>query len=249
MLLGTATWAEGPAERRALVARLESGRVADLNRIEAFRLRKLGEGDAERLAEALVPPSLRRVLEGGPRALARVRQTVAYAEKWDRRGTLPGPLAPTLAEVSLGPCLPRPVCLRRLDGTSLDRLALRGPGTRLMALPHPTLAVVGTTGGLPAGFCLALEEEGGTILGAWLTDGWPQGPLTFRVGGAHRSLPGRGFEGLELPSLRAGEALLLPPPRLKPFPDLLSGVEVRLSSDFDELACQVGSESLHPTLQ
>ncbi|HEY3270044.1 MAG TPA: hypothetical protein VGJ89_02420, partial [Geothrix sp.] len=68
MLLGTAAWSEGPLERRALVGRLASGRLADLNRIEAIRLRKLGEGDPERLAEALVPASLRRLLEGGSRA-------------------------------------------------------------------------------------------------------------------------------------------------------------------------------------
>ncbi len=45
MFLGTAVWNEGPAERRALVARLASGRLADLNRIEAVRLRKLGDAD------------------------------------------------------------------------------------------------------------------------------------------------------------------------------------------------------------
>jgi hypothetical protein len=33
MFLGTAVWAEGPVERRTLVARLASGRLADLNRI------------------------------------------------------------------------------------------------------------------------------------------------------------------------------------------------------------------------
>ena len=39
--------------RQALVARLDSGRLADLSRIEALRLRKLGEGDPDRLAEVL----------------------------------------------------------------------------------------------------------------------------------------------------------------------------------------------------
>ena len=71
MILGTASWTEGAAERRALVAPLPSGRLADLHRIEQLRLKKLGEGDPERLAEAMVPPSLRRILEGGARALAR----------------------------------------------------------------------------------------------------------------------------------------------------------------------------------
>ena len=53
MFLGTASWAEGPIERRVLVARLASGRLADLNRIEAVRLGKLGEGEPDRLAEGV----------------------------------------------------------------------------------------------------------------------------------------------------------------------------------------------------
>ncbi|NTV76339.1 MAG: hypothetical protein HGA66_19325, partial [Holophaga sp.] len=48
MRLGTACWAEGPTERRALVAQLPSdpARVVDLNRLERLRLAKLGEGRA-----------------------------------------------------------------------------------------------------------------------------------------------------------------------------------------------------------
>ncbi|MBK9797623.1 MAG: hypothetical protein IPP58_14250 [Holophagaceae bacterium] len=195
MYLGTAAWAEGPSERRALVARLASGRLADLNRIEALRLRKLGELDAERLADALVPPSLRRVLEGGPRALARARQTAAYAEKWDRRGTLPLGLAPAPDAVDLLPCLPRPAALRRLDGQSLDRLGVRGPGAELTGPPQPGLAALGLAGGAIAGFCLALEEVGSAILGAWLTDEWPTGSLELRVDAARRSAPLRAWGG------------------------------------------------------
>jgi len=249
MLLGTATWAEGPTERRALVAQLASGRLADLNRIEALRLRKLGELDAERLADALVPPSLRRVLEGGPRALARARQTAAYAEKWDRRGTLPLSLAPEGGTVDLLPCLPRPAALRRLDGQSLDRLGVRGPGAELTAPPQPGLAALGLAGGALAGFCLALEEGGSAILGAWLTDEWPTGSLELRVGAARRSAPLKAWEGLALPLLRAGEVLLLPPPRLKALPNLVAGAEVRLSAGFDQLVLRLGAEGLHPTVQ
>jgi hypothetical protein len=249
MFLGTAVWAEGPVERRALVARLASGRLADLNRIEAIRLRKLGEGDSERLAEALVPASLRRVLEGGTRALARARQTAAYAEKWDRRGTLPETLAPPLEAVELLPCLPRPSSLRRLDGLSLDRLAVRGPGAELSAPPQPCLAALGLAGGTMAGFCLALEEGGSAILGAWMTDEWPRGSLELRAGPTRRTAPLRAFEGLELPPLHAGEVLLLPPSKLKSFPGLPAGAEVRLIAGFDSLIVRLAPEGLHPTVQ
>lgn len=249
MLLGTAIWAEGPVERRALVARLVSGRMADLNRIEAIRLRKLGEGDPERMADALVPASLRRVMEGGPRALARVRQTVAYAEKWDRRGTLPETLAPMDSKVDLGPCLPQPAALRRMDGQALDRFDVRGPGAELSSPPQPGLAAVGLAGGGIAGFCLALEEAGSAVLGAWMVDAWPTGHLELKAGAARRSVPLKAWEGLELPSLRAGEVLLLPPPRLKPLPELPIGSEVRLSAGFDQLVLRLGPEGVHVTVQ
>ena len=249
MILGTASWAEGPVERRALVARLASGRLADLNRIEAIRLRKLGEGDPERLADALVPPSLRRMLEGGHRALARVRQAVAYAEKWDHRGTLPVLLAPREDAVDLLPCLPRPAALRRLDGSSLDRLAVRGRSAELSAPPHPALAAVGMAGGGIAGFCLALDDEAGAVLGAWLTNEWPTGTLELKAGAARRSAPLKAWEGLEVPTLRAGEVMLLPPAKLKPLPNLPAGSEVRFSVDFDQLILRIGPEGVHPTVQ
>jgi len=249
MFLGTAVWAEGPVQRRALVARLASGRLADLNRLEVVRLGKVGEGDPERLADALVPPSLRRVLEGGPRALARVRQTVAYAEKWDRRGTLPTLLAPGAESVDLLPCLPRPSSLRRMDGLSLNRLGVGGRGTELSSPPQPCLAAVGMAGGAIAGFCLALEAGGSAILGAWMTDEWPTGSLELRAGATRRTAPLKAWEGLELPSLHAGEVLLLPPPRLKPLPDLVAGAEVRLSAGFDQLILRLGPEGVHPTVQ
>ncbi len=249
MLIGTATWAEGPTERRALVARLASGRIADLNRIEAVRLRKLGEGDPERLAEVLVPSSLRRVLEGGLRALARVKQTLAYAEKWDRRGTLPETLALGLEAVNFLPCLPRPTVLRRLDGLQLDRLAVRGSGAELSSPPQPTLAAVGLAGGSFAGYCLALEDAGSAVLGAWLVDEWPTGSLDLQAGAARRSMPLKAWEGLELPFMHAGEVLLLPPAKLKALPGLLVGSDVLLSADFDRLALRLGPEGVHPTVQ
>jgi len=249
MLLGTAIWAEGPVERRALVARLASGRLADLNRIEAIRLRKLGEGDPELLAEVMVPASLRKVLEGGTRALARARQTLAYAEKWDRRGTLPETLAPGLESVDLLPCLPRPSSLRRMNGQNLDRLAVRGPEAELSAPPRPGLAALGLAGGSLAGFCLALEDGGSAILGAWMTDEWPRGNLELKAGAARRTMPLKVWEGLELPPLRAGEVMLLPPAKLRPLPGLMAGTEVRLSAGFDQLILRLGPEGMHPTVQ
>ena len=249
MLLGTAVWAEGPVERRALVARLASGRLADLNRIEAVRLRKLGEGDPEHLAEVLVPSSLRRVLEGGLRALARVKQTVAYAEKWDRRGTLPETLAPAHEAVNLLPCLPRPVLLRRMDGVNLDRLGVRGHGAELSGPPQPTLAAVGLAGGRLAGYCLALEDAGSAVLGAWLVDEWPTGSLDLQAGTARRSTALKAWEGLELPSLHAGEVLLLPAPKLKALPDLMAGANLSIATGFDRLALRLAPEGVHPTVQ
>lgn len=249
MLLGTAVWAEGPVARRTLVARLASGRVADLNRIEAIRLHKLGEGLPDPLAEALVPTSLRRVLDGGARALARVRQAVNYAEKWDRRGTLPETLAPGPDAVELLACLPRPAVLRRLEGPFLDRFAVRGPGSELSSVPQPSLAAVGMAGGAIAGFCLASDGRGETILGAWMTDEWPTGNLELKMGTAHRSAPLKAWEGLELPLLQAGEVLVLPPPKLKAIPELLAGVEVRILAGFDQLVLRLGPDAVHPTVQ
>ncbi len=249
MRLGTAVWAEGAGERRALVARLDSGRLADLSRIEAVRLGRLGEGAPERLAEVLVPPSLRRVLEGGPRALARTRQAVAYAEKWDRRGTLPEALAPAPGAVRLLPCLPRPVRVRRADGSVLDRLRVAGPGAQLAEPPRPTLAVLGAAGGRPGGFCLALEDAGGAVLGAWMVADWPEGGLELRAGSHRRRVPFTAWEGLALPDLHPGEALLLPPPRLKALPDLPPGTELAVAAPFETLAAGLGPSALHGTVQ
>lgn len=248
MLLGTAAWPEGPGERRALVGRLASGRLADLNRIEAIRLRKLGEGDPDRLADALVPSSLRRLLEGGPRTLSRAKQTLAYAEKWDRRGTLPASLAPLPDAADLLPCLPRPSALHRADGTALDRLAVRGPGVEIGELPRPGLAVLGLAGGGVAGFCLALEEGGSALLGAWMVDAWPEGDLELRAGAARRGTSLGAWEEVALPVLRPGEVLLLPVPKLKPLQELLPGAEVRVATAFETMVLRAGPEGIHPTV-
>ncbi len=250
--LGTALLGGASASRPILVAALPSDpdRGVDLNQVERARQAKLGEGHPDRLADVLVPASLRGILEAGPRALQRLRQTVAYAEKWHRRGDLPEVLAPRLIELQMLPCLPRPSLLRRGDGTHLDRLAVQGPGAELHGLPSPTLAAVGQHGGLPAGFCLALEDLQGAVLGAWLeVDFAWTGHLTLRAGGHQRSAPLESWEGLALPPLRPGEVMLLPHPRLKPLPDLVPGATFTLQAGAELLSLSLGKELLHPTLQ
>lgn len=150
---------------------------------------------------------------------------------------------------NLLPCLPRPAGLRSLGAGWLDRLGVRGSGADLAGPPQPGLAAVGQAGGGIAGFCLALEDAGGAILGHWLTDLWPVGSLELKVGSVRRSMPLKAWEGLELPYLRAGEVLLLPPARLKALPDLAAGTEVRLGAGFDHLLLRLGPEGLHPTVQ
>lgn len=252
MRLGTALWAEGGADRQVLVAPLPSdpGRLVDLHRMERERLARLGEGRPELLAEALVPPSLRMVLEAGPRALQRLRQTLAYAEKWHRRGDLPEVLAPPAASLRLLSCVPRPAQLRRADGHHLDRLAVQGPGGVLRQLPHPTLAAVGQHGGRPAGFCLAVEDLHGAVLGAWLEPDFElKGALEMQAGGHHRTAPLAGWDGIVIPPLRPGEVLLLPPPRLKHLADLVPGAEFSIQIGFERLSLSLARELVHPTLQ
>jgi len=251
MKLGTAVWSEGTGERRTLVAALPSDpdRVVDLNRLEHLRLAKLGEGWAERMAEALVPPSLRALLEGGPRAIQRARQVVAYAEKWHKRGGLPESLAPRREQVRLLACLPRPLALRRWDGTSLDRLSVLGPGGSLASLPLPTLALVGLHGEHPAGCCLAVEHAQGVALGAWLElDLDWDGMLDLAMGAQHRRLPLDAWRGLALPALRPAEVLLAPPPHLRLAPGQ-PGQEIRLGSAFETLVLRLGEAGVHATVQ
>jgi len=248
MILGTCLFSDGPLERRALVARLADGRVADLNRIEQARLRKLGEGQPEGLADALVPPSLRRLLEGGPRALQRAKQTLAYAEKWNQRGDLPLWLAPAAGSVASLPCLPRPSQLRRADGTHRDRFQVKGPGARISSQPQVMLAVVGGFGEV-RGYCLAAEDGETTVLGAWMTLDLPTGHLELRAANHRRSVALDAWEHLDLPSLRPGEIMLLPPSRLKPFPALEPGDRLHLSWPLEDMELVLGENLPHPTLQ
>lgn len=253
MELATAAWADGRRPRLALVARLASGRLADLERVEAIRLRKLGEGDADRLAAALVPPSLPRVLAGGPRALARVRQALAYAEKWDRRGTLPGELAPWPEQATLAPLLPAPTPVRFLDGSLGEGLSLLGPGARLAWTPglelQPALAAVGLKGRRPAGYALALQAGGALVVDAWLRVPLVlEGDLVLRGQGGRRTAPLAAFGDLAHPVLRPGEALILTAPGVPPLP-AGPGDRVQVQAPCGTLAAALEPEGTHPTLQ
>jgi hypothetical protein len=251
MKLGTAVWSEGAGERTALVAELpdDPARVVDLNRLEHLRLAKLGEGWAERLAWARVPPVLEQLLEGGPRAMHRARQTLAYAGKWHQRGGLPESLAPRADQLRMLPCLPRPAALRRWDGTSLDPAAVQGPGSVLGSLPVPTLGLVGMHGEHPAGCCLALEHARGVVLGGWLElDLDWDGSMELSLDGRRRRLPLDAWRGLVPPRLRPGEVLLAPPPRLRlglGWP----GQEVRLTAAFETLTLHLAESEVHPVMQ
>ncbi len=250
--LGTALWLDAPKERQALVAPLPSDpdRVVDLHRMERARQAKLGEGRPELLAEALVASTLRETLEAGPRALQRLRQTLAYAEKWHHRGDLPEELAPHLAQVRLLPCLPRPRLLRGADGRQLDRMVVQGPGGLLHRMPQPTLAAVGQHGGRPAGFCLAVEDAQGAALGAWLEVDFPwKGVLELKASGRRRTAPLEAWEGIVLPTLCPGEVMLLPQPRLKPLPELMAGAEFTLCAGSEVLNLRLAQELIHPTVQ
>ncbi|HTL99375.1 MAG TPA: hypothetical protein VL181_11280, partial [Holophagaceae bacterium] len=234
MRLGTAAWSEGASERRALVSPLADGRLADLNRIERVRQAKLGEGAPDAIADALLPPSLRRLLEAGPRGLARAKQALLYAEKWAKRGDLPDTFALPPERARLLPCLPRPSALRTAGGAHLDRLRVLGPGAWLATAPEAGLAALGQSDGAVAGFCLALRAEEAVVLGAWLLVEAPfGGELRLRAGHHKRSASLELYEGLDLPPLRAGEALLLPPLRLRALPALEPGADLELRAAFD----------------
>jgi hypothetical protein len=224
--------------------------VVDLNRLEQQRLAKLGEGSVEILAEALVPSSMGRLLEGGPRAIHRARRAVAYGEKWEGRSGLPSTLAQPLENVRMLPCLPSPSAVRRWDGAPLDPRAVQGPGGTLGQLPTPTLALLGLWGGLPAGCCLAVDDPRGVVLGAWLElDVDWEGALDLVLGAQRRRLPLDAWRGLTLPELRACEVLLAPPPHLRRSCAPKDLREIRLEASFETLILNLDKTLVHPTVQ
>lgn len=243
MRLGEARRRDG---RTFLVAPLPSdpARLVDLTALEAIRLAKLGEGQPEALAQALVPPSLEGVLAAGPRALARVRQVLAYAEKWEHRGLLPEELASNRWVPRLAP----PTGLLTLEGRRMDPGTLLKEGQALPGGPQATLCLVGQAGGLPAGLRMALVGEGRLLLSPWVeTEG--VGSLQLSVGGHRRKVTLEAWDGLDLPLLHPGELLVLPAPRLRPWPSLAKGAAIDLRWGTDHLRAVTSRALEHPTLQ
>jgi len=250
MRLGTAVRREGGMERRALVAQLPGdARVVDLNRVEHLRLAKLGEGRPEALAAELVPASLRRLLEGGPRALQRARQALAYALKWEARSGLPPELAPPIESLTFLPCLPDPASLRRWDGARLDPASLQGPGAVLARPPAPTIAWIGLQGGTCAGCCLAVDDAKGPVLGAWLDlDAAWEGFLVLAAGGRRRRVPLDTWRELAPAGPGAAEAILAPTPHF-PFAHLEPGAEVAILGPGERLGLRLDAGAVHPRVQ
>ncbi len=232
--------------RTLLIAPLPSdpSRLVDLTALEAIRLAKLGEGDPEFLAQALVPPSLDALLAAGPRGLARARQALAYAQKWESRGLLPEELASTRWIPKLAP----PSGLLTLEGRRMGPGALLKEGHALPGTPQATLCLVGQAGGLPAGLRMALLGEGRLILSPWIeTEG--VGPLQLAVGGHKRKVTLEAWDGLDLPTLLPGEHLILPAPRLRPWPSLPKGAAIDLRWGMDHLQAHLARALDHPTVQ
>jgi len=129
-------------------------------------------------------------------------------------------------------------------------MAVQGPGGRLHRLPQPTLAAVGLQGGRPGGFCLAVEDAQGAVLGGFLEVDFPwKGCLELSCGERHRRALFEAWEGIVLPPLRPGEVLLLPPPRLKALPGMAPGAEFHLDAPWENLSLSLARELVHPTLQ
>jgi hypothetical protein len=250
--LGTAVWRDGSTERRAMVAPLpgDPGRVVDLNRIERIRLAKLGEGRPETLADALVPSSLRLLLESGPRGLQRAAQTLIYAEKWHQKSGLPDHLARRAGSYRTLPCLPRPLTIRTSNGQFLDRANVRGPFASLPAISDPTIAIVGSTEEQYAGCCIAACSPIGPRLGAWLRVGQlQQEDISIEIGANRYTADTRMWEDLIPPRLNPAEVFFLPPPMLR-LPNIVSPDDkIIIETSFERLEIGYETEPVHPMVQ
>jgi hypothetical protein len=95
-----------------------------------------------------------------------------------------------------------------------------------------------------------LEHALGAVLGAWMVMDYPhEGVLELSCGSHQRRIPLDTWAGLELPVLRAAEVVILPPPKLRPIPGLVSGSEFSVSAPFDTLRLRLGSDIPHHTVQ
>jgi hypothetical protein len=164
---------------------------------------------------------------------------------------LPELLALPATSVRMLPCLPRPSVLRRSDGVHLDRLSVQGTEATLGVLAQPTLAVIGLhrSAGI-LGWCLALEDASGAVLGGWMVLEYPgEGSMELRCGSHHRRVPFDTWAGLDVPSPRAAEVILLPAPRLRPIPELVPGCDFSVAAPFDVLHLKLGQDVPHHTVQ
>ena len=76
-----------------------------------------------------------------------------------------------------------------------------------------------------------------------------EGVLELGCGAHRRRVPLDTWEGLEVPRLRPGEAVLLPAPRLKPLPELVPGSDFTVTAPFEVLRLKLGADIPHVTVQ
>jgi hypothetical protein len=214
------------------------------------RLAKLGEGRPEALADALVPSSLRQLLESGPRGLQRAAQALSYADKWHQKKGIPEKLAPMCGSYRLLPCLPRPLAVRASQGHFLDRLNIFGPRAALPAISDPTIAIVGSTEDKYAGCCIAATSPMGPVLGAWLCIGQLEtGDFSVEIGVNNYTTSTDIWADLIPPKLRPSEVFLLPPPMLRLPNNVSSEDKIIIETFFERLEINYEHEPVHPMLQ
>ena len=84
--------------------------IVDLNSAYAALLRERGDGAAQRIADAIVPPDMRQLFEGGDRSLDAAREALDFAQRQGREATgIEGePLVHAAGEVKIhAPIVPR----------------------------------------------------------------------------------------------------------------------------------------------
>jgi 2-keto-4-pentenoate hydratase/2-oxohepta-3-ene-1,7-dioic acid hydratase in catechol pathway len=86
-----------PVGRFTRVGAVDDGKVIDLNMAYARMLADDNEAQPYRLADAAVPSTMLRLLEGGPSAMMRARQAQDYAK---RKGELRGPDGETIVYIN-----------------------------------------------------------------------------------------------------------------------------------------------------
>ena len=221
-----------------------------MNCVEKHRLAKLGEGRPKQVADALVPSSLRTLLECGPRGIQRAAQTMAYAEKWHRRSGLPQTLAPREGSYTPLPCLPRPLTVRTNQGLLLDRLNIRGPRASVSAISEPTIAIVGSTGDDYIGYCIAANSPDGPVLGEWLCIGQLQpGDISIEIGANKYIASTEIWADLIPPKLNPAEVFFLPPPMLRLPNNATAADKIIIETSFERLEINYEPEPIHPMVQ